>query len=199
MLLVHKEKTILNIYPYGSQVYGTANEQSDNDYIVVVEGNEGFYDQIIVEDGDCTVYDEKAFQEKIDMQELSVLECLSLPKDKVIKEDRQFDLIINIPQLRKAVSAKCSNSFAKARKKLQVEKDYNPLVAKKSLFHVMRMQMFGIQLATQGRITNFSEANYLFHEIMNIDSNDWQVFKDKYQPIANHFATEFRKVAPKGE
>lgn len=132
------------------------------------------------------------------MQELSVLECLSLPKDKVIKEERQFDLIINIPQLRKAISAKCSNSFAKARKKLVVEKDYNPLTAKKSLFHVMRMQMFGIQLATQGRITDFSEANYLFHEIMSIDSNDWQVFKKKYQPIANHFATEFRKVAPKG-
>ena len=85
----------------------------------------------------------------------------------------------------------------KHEKKLEVEKNFNPLVAKKNLFHVLKILLFGKQIAKYGKIIDYKEANNYFYDIMNIESNDWLVFKNKYQPIANELKTEFRKYAPK--
>jgi hypothetical protein len=61
---------------------------------------------------------------------------------------------------------KAGNSFAKAGKKLDVEKEHYK--GKKSLFHSLRILMFGIQIAKAGRITNYGEANDLWKEIKQV-------------------------------
>jgi predicted nucleotidyltransferase len=184
---------ILNIYPYGSKVYGTHNENSDNDYIVVCEGFAGLYDQL----DDVTFYDEKTFQEAIDRHEISVLECLFLPPNLIIQQTKDFNFELNLNQLRCSFSAKASNSFVKAKKKLTVEKDFNVYIAKKSLFHSLRILIFGIQIAKYGKIIDFSEANSLWKDIKEINADDWNFFKKIFQPIYNKLSSDFRILAPK--
>ena len=192
------EKKVLNMYHYGSRVYRTNNENSDFDFIIVYEGTDGIQGQLITSGNNSIhYYDEKTFQEAIDKQEIAILECLSLPEDMIICEKKKFDSVINLAQLRVSLSARASNSWVKANKKLSVEKDFNPYIAKKSLFHALRILIFGQQLAVHGKIIDFQAANYLWNEIQKIDSNDWNVFKNQFQSTYNKLSTEFRIVAPK--
>ena len=84
----------------------------------------------------------------------------------------------------------------KAKKKLIVEKDYDPYIGKKSLFHSLRIILFGIQIAQYGKIINYEEAN-IYYDIVKSEIIEWEYFKKKYQPIYNNLKTEFRKLAEK--
>jgi hypothetical protein len=196
---LYNGKQPLNVYMYGSLCYGTDDEYSDHDCIAVYEGYEGLKDQFKTASGDdVTVYDEKSFQEAINNHEITVLEALSC-RDGILKETKEFTFVVDKSKLRHKLSAIASNSFVKAKKKMTVEKDYDLRIAKKSLFHSLRILMFGKQLAEYGTIVNFHEASKYWYEIDEIDSSDWNVYKEKYQPIYNQLSTEFKKVAPKEE
>lgn len=196
MIDLLKDFDILNIYSYGSRVYGTNDKHSDYDYIVVVEGNAGLIDERLIGNNNFSIYDIKSFQEAIDRHEISVLECLNLPQNLIILNKHVFSYEIDLSKLRISISAKTSNSWSKARKKLEVEKDFNPYIAKKSLFHVFRMFDFGYQLAETGKINDFSSSNFIWDEIKTIDSNDWKLFKEKYQSLYNEYKSKFKILAP---
>lgn len=195
-MIFHDDNT-LNIYRYGSRVYGTASDNSDHDFIVVQYGNEGSKQEIKTEIFNMTVYDEVAFQKDIDDHEISALECLFLPRELIALENRRFSFELNIEKLRHSISSKSSNSWVKAKKKFVVEQDFNPYIAKKSLFHSLRILMFGTQLAEHGKIIDYSEANYFWEEIKDIETNDWEFYKEKYQPVYNSLRTKFKLLAPK--
>lgn len=190
--------SILNIYTYGSDVYGTSTAYSDKDFIIVVEnGCAGVFDKAEFSNNifNFTIYDVNEFCRLIFEHEISVLECLFLP-DHLKQEHIKFEFVLDRAKLRKAVSEKCSNSFVKCKKKLTVEESFDPYVGKKSLWHSLRMAQFGFQIALTGQIFNYQTCNYLLQDIFSM-SNDWEVIKEKYQPIYNRFMTEFRRVAPK--
>lgn len=199
ILALLPEDEVLNIYPYGSIVYGTATEQSDEDYIVIVKGQEGLIKEVKTTEIDLTVYDERAFMQQIERHEISVLECLFLPKPVVVKEEITFDCVLDESKLREAISKKASNSWVKAKKKLEVVQDYDPYIARKSLFHCLRIVEFGIQLAKYNRIENYQQANLYFETIMSNPSVAWTDYQQTYQPIYNQLKTEFKKVCPKKE
>jgi hypothetical protein len=190
--LIHIDKVkepILYIFRYGSKVYGTNTENSDDDYIVVVEGDEKLEYGIHEGEENITVYSEFTFKELIKKHDIAALEC-------IFSNDTDFEFELDLTELRRSISAVASNSFVKCKKKLMPGPDYNPYIGKKSLFHSLRILDFGIQIATHGRIVDFSKSNDLYHEIMSIESNDWEVFKEKYQGLANKLKSEFKKVAP---
>lgn len=189
---------IINQYQYGSRVYETHSVYSDYDYIFVVEGNKGIITQQDFSNCNVTIYDISAFENAIEQHEISVLECLFLPLKFIKKHNMDFKFKVDIEKLRHSISSKSSNSWVKAKKKFEVEKDFNPYIAKKSLFHSLRILMFGIQIAKYGKIINYSEANDYWKEIKNIKSNNWEYYKNKYQPTYNSLKSEFKKVAPKG-
>ena len=103
-----------------------------------------------------------------------------------------YDVPINLIKLRESISATVSNFWAKANKKLNVKKDYNPYIAKKLLWHCFRILMYGIQVCKYGKIVDFKEANYLYDEIVLNECNDWSFYKNKYQKRLNNMRTEFR-------
>ena len=53
--------------------------------------------------------------------------------------------------------------------------------------------MFGIQILSQGKIYDYTEANFLYEPIVNNKSNDWKEYKSNYQKMYNHYRSEFRK------
>ena len=193
------DKNILNVYYYGSNVYNCKGINSDNDYIVVVSDNSMYSEQLRISNNDYLFYSESKFKELIQRHEISILECLFLDSTFIMKETIKFNFVLDLNQLRESISKKSSNSFVKAKKKLIIQKDYNPYIGKKSLFHSLRIILFGIQIAKYSRIINYEEANVYYNDIVNSKINDWEYFKEKYQLIYNNLKTEFRKYAEKRE
>lgn len=187
---------VSNVYLYGSRVYGTARKDSDYDFIIVVEDRlENGSIQLMNDMVNITIYDLNMFQQLLNDHEISILECIFLPDDKKI-EKRHFEFNLDLKKLRKSLSKKSSNSYVKAKKKMTVEKDFDVYVAQKSLFHSFRILHFGAQLAKCGKIVNYSEANWVWDDIVDSKSVDWNEYHSGWHNTYNLLKTMFRKAAP---
>ena len=185
----------LNIYHYGSFVYGTFKEGiSDKDYIVIVPDEYKDFDlaQFEQNNNQYSIYTKSTWQHKLDNNDVDAIETYFLPERYKVKETEHFKTNINPEKIRENFSRVASNSFVKCKKKLTVEKDYNPRVGKKSLWHSLRIIDFGTQVLKTGRIYNYGSMNHLHDNIVNNSRNDWEFFKEKYQSIYNQMKTNFR-------
>ena len=168
------------IFPYGSCVYNTNDEYSDVDLILVGEG------EIIINGKcDCQYYSKEEFQELIDQHEISALECIF----QGIEHEFTFNLDLEV--LRRSISAKASNSWVKAKKKIN-QGDIR--IGQKSLFHSLRIVMYGCQIAEHGQIIDYQCANKYWDIIKNIE--DWELLKETFQPLKNQLNSKFRELAP---
>lgn len=181
------DEKILHSFLYGSYVYGCNTEKSDVDYIVIVESdNDDLYYSVKLSVGDATVYSEQRFIQRIKEHHISALECIFQHNNPYRK---YFEY--NSDSLRREISSVSSNSFVKCKKKLAKGEDY---IGKKSVFHSLRILMFGIQIAKYGSIVDYTEANYLLKDIM--EQNSWKDIKRLYQPLFNRLKSEFKILAP---
>lgn len=196
-----KDEDVLNIYPYGSRVYGTFSVDSDFDYIIVAKDNvvdrdslDSSYHKI-----NATIYSESSFKKKIVEHSVSAIECLSVSPSTCLKHTKSFVFNYDRSTLRSSFSEKSSHSWVKAKKKFEVEKDRNVYIAKKSLFHSMRIADFAIQIALSPShtISNFTSCVDLWKEINENPAQDWPAYKVKYQDEYNSLMSQFRKLAPK--
>jgi hypothetical protein len=76
----------------------------------------------------------------------------------------------------------------KSKKKIQ-QGDY--YIGLKSLYHSIRIVMFGIQIAKYSHIVDFTVANYIWIE-MNERIFTWDELDIKYRDINNRLLSEFR-------
>ena len=192
MLEKFKNNTdILNIYEYGSRIYGTASEKSDYDFVVIVKDEVYTTDHCSEENYEFNIYSKSQWIKMAEENDVTFCECFFLPNK--IKEEFVPDFTIDIPKLRASFSSVASNSWVKCKKKLTVEKDFAPYIGKKSLWHSFRILMFGIQILSKGKIYDYSEANSMYDEIVKNENNNWQYYKEKYQALYNQYKSEFRK------
>jgi len=188
---------LLNVYPYGGQVYNVSNQYSDLDYIAVfnnpihTDHNEFFQENIKY---DVSFYDKRSFEHMAQYNEIAAMECLSLSENAILLQKTPFELKVNLSRLRESISSKSSHSFVKARKKIRYGEYY---IGRKSLWHSFRIIYFGIQLAKDNKIIDFTAANHLYEDIVLSNNNDEQYYKDKYVKLHNELMTEFRRLAPK--
>jgi len=205
---VEKVKQLVGIplvamFKYGSQVYGTTTTNSDLDFIVVAETDEP-YRSVETEEYDIHVYSIAEFQRLLDTQTMSAIEALNAP----VFSTHEFTYVLDKKALRHYVSAKADNSYVKAKKKIIIPEDRDYKVAKKSLFHAFRLLDFGIQVAKNGKIVDFTSSNDLFKEIMALsqpddDSEDtehkrtWDEYHILFKKRFNALKSEFKKLAPK--
>lgn len=164
---------ILNIYPYGSQVYGNSNENSDEDYIIVAKSaflDSGAFKDNAISNEDYSVqgilYSRTGFIDAINNYDISALECLFLPEDKVIQKKWPFKIQkINNKDMSKKIIQKISNSWHIAD--IQAKNGQKDR-AKKGIFHALRILNFGIQLKEKQEIFDYSVCNELKESINNI-------------------------------
>lgn len=188
------EKAIC-IYHYGSYVYGTfEKDKSDYDYIVIIpnEYKEYDFEQFEQEKNQYSFYTEKSWQNKLDNNDVDAIEMFFLPQQYKIKENKEFYTEIKKEKIRENFSKVASNSYVKCKKKLEVVESYNPRIGKKSLWHSLRILYFGIQVLTNGKISDYTEANYLYEPIVSSDNNKWEYYKITYKPLYNELKTKFR-------
>lgn len=183
------DEPILRTYQYGSRVYNCHNNDSDYDFIVIVESDKDLYYSVNFPDSNFTVYSESMFIKRIEEHNISALECIfqnpSDPYRKYFKLDKA--------KLRRSISSIASNSFGKCGKKLK-QGDY--YIGKKSLFHSIRILGFGIQIALTGRIVDYSAYNHYLYRIMETNSTDWEVYKKLFKPTFNRMKSNFKNFAP---
>jgi hypothetical protein len=198
---------VYNLYPYGSEVYGTVGSQSDRDYIIVYEqkipeqqlNKNGWFSPKVkkISRYNATLYSPAKFQELLTAHEPAVVECHYLPENAKY-ENYFFNFYLNLEQLRRSFAAVSSNSWVKCKKKMAQGDNY---LGKKSLFHALRLLDYGIQLAENKQI-DFRQPHFLndltfkaFWEEIN-SYNSWEELKTQFQSLYNSLKTKFRLVAP---
>jgi len=194
----YKDDQVIEAYMYGSRVYGNSRSDSDWDFIVIIKANqihtEQFSDNLI----NVNFYYLHQHHQRINEHEPSALECVFLPEKFILKlKDPNFykSFKPDLVKLRHAFCAKSSNSWVKAKKKLTVPESYNDSVGKKSLWHAIRIIFYGIQISTEGKITNYACCNGFYDNVMYC--NDWSELYEIYKTKYNETLTEFRKHAKK--
>lgn len=180
--------------PYGSRVYGTNDEKSDYDYIIITENRT---EQVLTPNESINYISKSDFQKQLIKHEISALEGYFWMEQNNIFHPFQFEL--NKQQLRKSLSAKASNSFVKFKKKISLENEDN-YIGLKSLFHSIRIPTFGVDIV-EG-LVNFQNSFLIkLWSEMKKDAEETNYNLDflieKYKPIYNKQMSAFRKVAPK--
>jgi hypothetical protein len=171
----------------GSRIYQTNHENSDWDFYVIGDLNDNQKIKInSLPNCNFEFFTKEEFQNEINNHEISALECLWTKENNFL-----FNLDLKI--LRKSIAQKASNSYVKAKKKLI---DNEIEIAQKSLFHSFRILDFGTQIATNGKIQNYSSMNFILNEIKNLEPN-WNLWEEKFKKLHNQLHSEFKRKAPK--
>lgn len=185
---------IFNVYLFGSQVYGTADSTSDWD-VIMIANNQVESTEIRKGLFNIHVYTPDKFKADLDWHRINNLECIYAPSWAKLKESIDFsEFKINKNKLRHSLSYTSSNSWVKSHKKLVVENEY--YIGVKSLFHSIRIPMFGIQIAEYVDIYDFTCANFVWDKIKKSHWT-WPELDKEFRPLLNSTMSEFRKLVPK--
>lgn len=185
------EDKVIGIYLFGSRVYGTSKNSSDYDYIVITNtnvNNQEIKHPIV----NVHLYTKEHFQEMLNEHKIQALEVYFNNKDNM----KDFIFKLDKSKLRKEISSVSNNSWVKCKKKLLVEEN-EYYIGIKSLFHSFRIIDFGIQIAKNKEIIDYSSTNWLWEELSNKYDLTWNYLSDKYKPLLNQNMSKFRSVAPK--
>jgi len=169
---------ILNIYPYGSRVYGNATETSDSDYVIVTKAgmlkSGGFKQNAISNKArniQGVLYSRSGFIDAINNYEITALECLSLPDEMLIKKSWNFKIQKwEDKAFVKSIITKMSASWFSADN--YAKDDYKDL-AKKGIYHAIRILMFAQQIKDNHRVIDFTVANEFKESIKLIEDDDF--------------------------
>lgn len=183
---------VFNVYIFGSRVYSTFNDKSDWDIIMVANNSVNSTEQ---RKGlfNIHIYTPNKFQEDLDWHRINNLECIYAPDWAILKEDRKFTFRFDIKKLRHAISHISSNSWVKANKKIQFDEYYTGV---KSLYHSLRIPIFATQIVKDGRITDFTSANWIWDKIKSKQWT-WEELDSEFREPRNRILTEFKKVTYK--
>ena len=199
------EREVVNIYPYGSRIYGCHTDESDHDYIIVFKRailESGSFKDNAISSPDRTVqgtaYGRGGFQDAINNYMMPAMEAMSLDADQVIKGKWPFKVQKwNEREMIKSVVKQASSSWHIAHRRWGIEhkaKTGDPTMfmdrIKKGIWHSLRILMFGMQLRESGSVTDFTAANELHGTILR----DEDFSTKKYVPLRD----EFTKVLKDG-
>jgi hypothetical protein len=169
---------VIGIFPYGSQVYGTAGPDSDNDYVIVMKSalldNGAFRNNAISNEAKSiqgVVYSRGGFIDAINKYEIGALECISLEDKDIIFKNWPFKVgVWNEKEMVRAIISKASASRHNAD---QQSKNGNKIIGRRGMFHALRILNFGLQLKEHKKIINFGVCNDLYNEMKAIPSDDF--------------------------
>jgi len=173
------EVGLRGVFVLGSRLWGTARRDSDWDLLVVhadVTGKTSRHSG----DGriDAVVTSQEEYFERCRRHQW--LECLTLfvPPDNCLrKQAPPADFTIDRRLLAASVAEETNKDWARARKYVErgdLER------AKRTIVHTLRMNMMALQLATHGRIVDFTVANDLREELWGVYSQDWRYYDVEY-------------------
>lgn len=189
------KEEILGIFPYGSRVYGLAKDDSDYDYIIVTKSSflpSGAFKQNAISSSDKNIqgvlYSRSGFIDAINNYEIGALECLSLDPTNIIISKWPFKIQKwDEKEMVKKIIQKASASWHIASEQSRNDQKH---LAKKGVFHTLRILMFGIQLKEHKKIVDFSVSNELKYEIERLPDD---MFDDRlYLKLRDELITKLK-------
>lgn len=164
------DEDVVNIYPYGSHVYGNATDDSDRDYVIVTKSSmlsSGAFKENAISNRNFTIqgilYSRSGFMDALNNYDITALECIFLDDSLVIQKKWPFKLSnIDNKVLAKKLISKASMSLYSAR---NFKKRDNIIKAKKGTYHAIRILVFGNQIKEHGRIIDYSACNNIKRSI----------------------------------
>lgn len=209
---------MINKFIVGSQLYGLTNQRSDTDYLYLYDDINTFTNSelnSILLDKNIELIDYYEFKQKLYKHDLKALEVYYNYYNQVINLIPELvNFTINNQLLRRSISATCSNSDVKARKKIRDSEVY---VGRKSFFHVYRILYMYLPLARQESIISTSKENILtvlqyssetvqshlrpiYEDIVLSHCEDttmlYDSLKTKYSPLLKPMMHELRILCP---
>lgn len=184
-------------YLIGSHKYGTATENSDYDYIYIVDeipstgpSVKDHYNR------DVQLMTQESFDFGLENHDVQILEAVYL-NDQVPKSFR-----INPGKLRTSFSTVSNHSWVKGKKKLTVFSDYEKDIGLKSIFHSIRILDFGIQLIVDNDIVDPTRYSWLMENLRELGEKYereelWNVIESKYKALFKDLRSKFKGLAPK--
>lgn len=172
------DEPVLNIYRYGSRVYGTADQNSDHDYIIVTRGamlKSGAFKQNAISSDNRNIqgilYSRSGFTDAINNYDISALECLSLQPEDVLMsvwpfKVQKWDNKVMIKKIISKVSASWHTADMQARDGFKDR-------AKKGIFHSLRILHFALQLKENQRIDDFECTNWIWEDFRIMDDEEF--------------------------
>lgn len=189
---IHSSR-IFNVYIFGSRIYETYSENSDWDVIIVANNS---VESVEIDDGfiNIHIYTPDRFKKDLDWHRINNLECIYAPKWAILKEeiDYRSSFKISLPKIRHSISHISSNSWVKAKKKIE---QGDNRIGLKSLYHSIRIPIFATQLLDSGYIDFVSTIN-LWDDVLKVGA-DWEQLFKEFKPLHNKVLSDFRKLAPK--
>lgn len=180
---------VLNIYLFGSRVYGNASNSSDWDVIIVAKTSSP-ETEIKTDKFNIHILTADRFQDGLDQHNIRNIECLMAPDWAKLQEVYNFKFELKLNRLRHSISHINSNSLVKCKKKLN-QGDY--YIGLKSIWHSLRIVMFGIQIAKYGQIVDWTCANDIWKELASKNWN-WDEIDKRFRLLNNQLLSEFRSV-----
>lgn len=197
-------RTSINLYEWGSRVYQTSTESSDWDYIAVVPDDFSKEpDQYEFGNRTYNIEHESEWLEKLQRNSVEVLECLSLSSMFIVKNRKTYPFTFNPESAHSAISERASIAWVKGKKRLTLEKDFDWRGGKKSIWHSLRLYLFGCQLAQHGVILDYTVANKYYNDIVVVKhgetgQEEWEYLKKTYHALNNNLHSqmkaEFEKI-----
>jgi predicted nucleotidyltransferase len=185
----------LNIYIFGSHLYGTQNENSDIDIIIIQKE----FKKVSNPNVQCYVL--QTFVSACEQGEISCLEAFY--GKKILKETVDLPLTINIDfgSFRRIVSTLTSNSWVKGKKKLTLLEDYDLNAGLKSIFHCLRVLDYSIQIGEQGNIYDFERNAFILTDLYKLSNKYqnqelWNIIDQKYRSDLNQKKSRFKILFP---
>lgn len=187
---------ILNIYPYGSRVYGTYNEHSDYDFILVYKSaflDDGSFKRNARSSEDREIqgiaYSRTGFIDAINNYDISAIECLSLDDDDIIKKVwKNFKITKYVEkEMIKKIISKASASFHIAKEAYKYDNIDQSI---RGVYHTLRILDFGIQIKEHQKVVDFSTAKKYYDQMMNVDPETFRL-KD-YIPQRDELMAQLR-------
>lgn len=192
-------------YMYGSQVYGTANENSDADYLVVVDG-EPLVEEEKFGNDDFHYISLQKFQTLLESNDIKALECFYAPDYCKLHLSPSYTRYRILPEpivtidpqkLRHSISAICSNSWVKGKKKILVENE--KYIGLKSIFHCIRIMEFANQILLINAIS-YNSMNFIYNDLMELDGEKellWKKVRQQFEPLYKSIHHTFKTLTNK--
>ncbi len=177
---------VLAVFPYGSKVYGTADDKSDSDFIIVMKsatlGDGSFRLSSPITSDDRmiqgVIYSRGGFIDAVNNYDVAAMECLSLSEDQVLLNKWKFGHSNwNEKTMVKKIITKASNSRHIADQ--QAKSGFGDR-AKRGMFHALRILHFGLQLKEHKKVVDFGECNELYFKFKSIHPDEFDT-RDYYE------------------
>lgn len=178
----------------GSRVYGTAGPTSDEDFLVVLSKAGQKQDLAFAPGINIIVHGEGTFQQALDDQSVFALEGHFVPREHcLVAAKPAFKYALDRKKLALSATEKSLADWQKGRQKFLEE----PGPSRKKIFHSLRIPAFALQIAKNGKLTDFSVANSWFEDIMTGPDGDAAWYDEPFGQIRESMCAELLQLAGK--